>query len=213
MPQKTLNETNFCNMALSAAGAKNLIADVNTKENSEEWRMCNLFMWQAIFEMQMAANWRFATERVELAADTASPDFGPYEFKAKLPNNLLAIQFEVDVDSDEVHYKYKREGNFILTNNNPCYILYTEKKELLAQFPPVFTKAAYTNLAILMRNRLKGSEEWFLRLNNELKQIMADAIGAEAIQDWVIEGNDDVENAGNGSRSDRKAINGRPFPC
>jgi len=211
MPQKTLNETSFCNMALSAAGAKNLIGDVNTNEDSEEWRMCNLFMWQAIFEIQMVANWRFATERVGLAASTTSPAFGPYKYKAELPSGLLAIQFEVDQYSDETHYKYKREGNFILTNNNPCYILYTQKVENLALFPPVYTKAAYTNLAILMRNKLKGADEWFLRLNRELKDIIADAIGAEAIQDYVMEGNEDVVSAS--GAYDRSIIDGRPCEC
>ena len=212
MPQKILNETSFCNMALSAAGAENLISDVNTNEDSEEWRMCNLFMWQSIFEMMMAANWRFATDRIELAASTEDPAFGPYDYKAQLPSDLLAIQYEVHETDDTIHYKYKREGDYILTNNNPCYVLYTKKVENLAKFPPVFTKAGYTNLAILMRNRLKGADEWFLRLNNELNNILADAIGAEAIQNYVEEGNEDVVNA-SGAFVESKIINGRPYPC
>lgn len=211
MPQIT-NETVICNMALAAAGAENLIGDFSTQEDSEEWRMCNLFLWEALYEMMSAGNWRFATERVELPADTESPAFGPYEFKAKLPLDLLGIQFEVDRDDDRVHPKYKREGQFILTNNNPCYILYTKKITNVALFPPVFVKVGYTNLAILMRNRLKGADEWFLRLNNELRGILSDALGQELMQDWVIEGNEDVLNAGGGGCNGRW-VGGRWLEC
>ena len=192
---KITSETDIANLGLSVAGAANLIGDINTVEDTEEWRMCNAFLWQAVFEAMSAGEWGFATARAELATEDNSPAFGPYQYRCKLPNDVLQIIAQVDQYDDDIHYKYKREGQYILTNEEACFIRYISRIEDTSHFPPLFIKACYTNLAVLIRNKIKGADEWYLRPHDEYKKVLRDALSQSEMEDYVEEGNNDILEA------------------
>ena len=195
---KVVNETMICNMALSVAGARAVLGDIGTIENTEEWRLCNQFLWQIIFEVMSAGDWCFATDRLELAMDETDPAFGPYDHRYQLPLDVIRIIAQVDEDDDDQHYEYKREGRYLLTNEDTCFIRYIKKIETLELFPPLFVQAVYTRLAIVIRNRLRGADEWYLRLWRDYQEVLDHALGNELSQIFEDDANNDVIEAANG---------------
>ena len=190
-----VNETQICNMALSVAGAKTLIGDFGTIEDSEEWRMCNAFLWQVIFEVMSAGPWPFAMTRTELAMDATDPAFGPYDHRYVLPLDVLRIIAQVDEDDDETTYEYKKEGGYLLTSEDTCFIRYIQKVETLERFPPLFITAVYTRLATVIRNRLRGADDWYLRLYRDYKEVLQDALGNCLQEAYEDSGNNDIIEA------------------
>ena len=194
--------TKICNWALSAAGARNRITDIDVTEDTEEFRLCELFFWQAVMEAMQAGEWGFATERIGIEKDATDPTVGSYDFRFAVPSDSLLILFQIDKESDNKHYNYKREGGWILSNekdeDDKAYIRYVKQITDVSTYPTLFIKAAYSNLAILIRDSLIGADEWYLRLVEAYDAILEKALGQSEMEDFAQEGNDDVINEANG---------------
>lgn len=196
--------TKMCNWALTAAGARNRITDIDVTEATEEWALCDLFFWQAIMETEQDGQWRFATDRVAIVKDASDPAFGTYSSRLAVPTDALIILFQQVKSDDRTHVDYKREGDWILTNtfdeDDKGYINYIKMIEDVTKFPPLFVRAAYVNLAIKIRASLKGASaeagEWNLRLQREYDAIIITALGQNNMENFAIEGNNDVVGAG-----------------
>ena len=195
--------TKMCNWALTAAGARNRITDIDVTEDTEEWELCDLFFWQAIMEALQDGRWRFATDRAAIVKDATDPAFGTYSSRLAVPTGSLIILYQQAKSDDRTHVDYKREGDWILTNTTDAddtgYIGYIKMIDDVTKYPPLFVRAAYVNLAIKIRASLKGASaeagEWNLRLQREYDSIIVKALGQNNIENFAIEGNTDVVDA------------------
>jgi hypothetical protein len=82
--------------------------------------------------------WNFATERVELTTSVGGAIWH-YTYRYALPADYLAIQ---RTDDSMV---YQREGDFILSNDNPFRLTYTKKVTDVSKWPAYF-KAAFVGM-------------------------------------------------------------------
>jgi len=205
--------TQMCNWGLTAMGSRNRIADIDTTEDTEEWRLCDLFFWQATMEAMAAGEWGFATDRLGITQDGTDPTIGSYDHRFAVPTDSLRILFQIDKDNDDVHYNYKREGDWLLSSitdeDDKAYFRYIKEIIDVSKFSPLFVKAAYTNLAILLRDSLIGADEWYLRLVDQYKDILKSAIDQSEMEDYATEGNNDVLEAADGGIGCRKC--GQPW--
>lgn len=208
LPDYAITKTSICNYAITVGGLGELIDDIDAtvpaNEQTEQYKLCRLLFWQAIFETMEAGEWGFATTRVEIAKNATDAVIGQRKYRYAVPTDMLRMSRQIDEDSDDVQYDYKIEGDWILSvqtdSDDNGYFIYIKEITDVSKFSSLFVKAAYTNLAIKLRLEIKGvgDGEWDLRLQREYKDIMEDALGLSEIQDWDETGNDDVLNAAGG---------------
>jgi len=220
----TVTITKMCNWALTAAGARNRIIDIDnpTAEElqTEEYLLSELFFWQAVMEALQDALWVFARDRVAITKDATDPTVGSWKYRLEVPTDSLTVLYQIHKDDDEVHYPFKREGDYILTStvdsDDKGYILYLKKITDVAKYSPLFVRAAYVNLAIKFRSNLKGvveNEEWDLRLQREYNDIIDKAIEENNLEGWVQEGNEDVLEAAEGCGQNGYWKEGKYYRC
>lgn len=153
----------ICNQALAKIGAGRITA---LTDNSEPARVCNSIYAEKRDSLLDMTEWDFATRRVQLARDVTAPTFG-YDYAYQLPADIIAL-LEVFSGSDggTKEEEYTREKGMILTDQDYCWVRYTQRIEDEAQFSVGFAEA----LAYLLAIDLAGSLAKSVRLIQKMEQ-------------------------------------------
>jgi hypothetical protein len=163
-----LTKIQILNMALTEINSLRIESLTGTEKNET----CN-DVYNSCLELIMQEwDWKFARKREELTLSTTEPAF-EYAYAYVLPSdfvriagiyeNVLTDDYTITVGTSELtvvkqaEYSYVIEGNLLLTNINPCYLVYTSTgagKEAL--FKPRFTQALIKLLAAELAPRVSA---------------------------------------------------------
>jgi hypothetical protein len=110
------SEVEICNNALNMLGATPILA---LTDDTSQARICNGRYAYNRNALLRSYPWNFAISRAELAQSTTTPVW-EYDYQYALPTNPACLKV-IDMEED---YKYKIEGQYILTNSSTCTITY-----------------------------------------------------------------------------------------
>ncbi len=122
--------------------------------------------------------WRFAQKRVQLAKDSSSPEFG-FENQFILPADCIKIKEPWAESTDPDSIVWEEEGEFILSDEEDFYMIYTFRQENVGKFTPLFSEALEYKLASLVAMPLKNNRTLAEQLDFKFGQTIIKA----AIQD------------------------------
>jgi len=155
-----LNETKICNMALGRLGEKRINDYENASESSTEAIHCRLNYAQTRDALLRSHWWRFARTRVQLSANTSSPDF-EWSFAYDLPTDFLRMWIRPWEDNSQVQqnsrYSYSLEGKQLLSDLSSMYIRYIRRVTDVPTFDPLFIEVLVLQLALKMVMPLTGA--------------------------------------------------------
>jgi hypothetical protein len=135
------SSTQICNIALSKIGQDSILS---LDENTRSGRICNLIYNDERKVVLRAHNWNFATKRVELAQLTSIPDY-EYSYYYQLPSDFVKIiGHSYEEYSD---FKYKIEGDKLLTNEGSISIKYIYDVVAVELFYSLFKQALSAKIA------------------------------------------------------------------
>lgn len=137
------SEVDICNRALQKLGAKRI---TSLTENTANARACNV-AYEPLRDAELSAHpWKFAIERVALAADSSDPAWGRAR-SFQLPSDFLELTN--DYPEDNLNSKdWVIEGQKILTDDtDPIYVRYIKRVTDTAVFHPLFVEALSAKLA------------------------------------------------------------------
>lgn len=154
------SEVDICNLALGLLGA-NRISSLDEDDNCyTQYPICR----DACLE---DVDWTFATARIVLRAPDAEPPAFGYSKRFLIPTNVLRV---IEVNGNE--YQWDVEGNYILTDEAPCYIKAIIRVTDVRQFSDAFCQALAAKLASVIAipiTNSKGMVEAALTLYERLK--------------------------------------------
>lgn len=184
-PALNASATAICNNALLLLG-NNPITSLS--EQSKAARLCSQFYQQTIDATLRAYTWNKATARSEpLAAELSGPSFG-FAFKYPLPPDCLRV-----LGMSNEGYKFKIEGDYILTDVSECKISYI-KRIAAASMDPLMIDAASARLAATiafpLSNSVSAADAMWTLYKDKLDEAQTiDAFEGSAPQmesnDWV----------------------------
>lgn len=144
-----LNKTLICSQAAFHLGLPRF-TDVENEETVEAITINEVYDW-SVDQLLRVHTWNFATKRVELAQDVATPAFG-YTYQYTLPADFLR---EVRLSDRQVRYKI--EDGKLLTNTASIKMQYIYQVTNPGKFDPVFGEClalliAYKTCLILTKD-------------------------------------------------------------
>lgn len=127
----------ICNEALRRVGAATI---TTLDDDSTEARCCKAVYTSELEGIVDEYDWRFATTRLELAADVEAPAWG-YAYAYTLPSTVIRV-LSVDDGSLTFQLEWQREGDQVLCDHaGPIYLQVIQRIDDTARFPPTFEKA------------------------------------------------------------------------
>jgi len=186
------SETDICNMALGLIGDKRI--EKYGDDDLPRGKYCKLFYPQARDEVLVSSGveWRCAWSRKgPLAAVTDQPTFG-WDYAYQVPTNPVCLRILGLVDGEDsndelLEVEWKREGDYILTNEDECYVLYVSQMEDSGKFPPLLVQAIQYNLAAKLSIPISGGDRQLHRdlLEEYERLVLPDAISANNAEGYV----------------------------
>jgi hypothetical protein len=137
----------IANLALTYLG-HNTINSLD--QANEAARKSKLLMQPAIDATLRGYNWNCATDRAALALSAEAPVFN-FAYKFVLPNDCLRV-----IQMEEISFKFKIEGRFLVTNESTANILYI-KRILVGEMDSLLIQAVAAKLALDMSFPLTNS--------------------------------------------------------
>jgi hypothetical protein len=197
------------NVALAMVGS---LPIVNFTDDSKSARSCKSLYPVCLEEtMDLPYDWKFLTTRQQLSQLTDAPAFGGYDYQYSLPDNARRVLAQVNVDSDDIEYRWRRETFFksgrhydvILTNEPTCYIKFIRQVDDSAKYPGWFTKMIYLSMASKLSEPLKQNRLLALDFVAMWQLAVDEAKAANGLEDVdvnaenvnVDDGNTEVINA------------------
>jgi len=138
-----------------------------------------------LYELQ-SQDWFFTRDRVELSRLDDAPAFGSYDYQYNLPDDLVNIVATVDEYSDEIKYRYKREGRKILSNREEIFLIYNQLITQVGYMPPWFVRLFEMSLAGRLAPKIVKDEIIIKRIETHLVDAWDDARSGNA-QDSYFE--------------------------
>lgn len=174
------SEVQICNNALIKVGS-DVISSLT--ENTKGAKLCNQLYEPIRDELLRLHPWNFAVERVELAAEVASPLFG-FEFKFTLPSDFIRL-----LDVYDYVTRYRIEGNNIFSDDNNLKIVYIKKETNPGKFDSAFTEVLATRIASEISYSLSGSRT----LSDSLLEIYTRKLASAKMVDAQENFNDSIK--------------------
>jgi len=204
-----VSPVDISNVALTMVGA---LPIVNFTDDSKSARQVkSLYPVSRDETMDLPYNWKFLTTRQQLSQLTDAPAFGGFANQFTLPDNARRVIAQIDVDSDDIEYRWRRETFFknkrhydvILTNQETCYIKFIRRIDDTAKYPGWFIKMIYLSMASKLSQPLKQDRLLALDFVAMWQLAVDEAKAANALEDVDVniegiridDGNTEVVNA------------------
>lgn len=168
----------ICNRALQKLGASRI---TSITEDSSNARACNV-AYEPVRDAELRAHsWSFSIKRVQLAADSTGPDFGPAN-AFTLPGDYLCLR-EPDESENHIDLDWQVEGNKIITDDAaPLNVRYTFKVTDPNSMDALFREALATKLAFELCEELTQSNSKKESMREDYKEIIRQAKRTNAIE-------------------------------
>jgi len=138
-------EVGICNQSLSLCSANRIISLEDS--TSIESSLCAELYPAVRDELLEDGDFSFATHRVELAALITAPAFPGDTYYTALPGDFLHAQAVYDNPDAIRMSNYIIEGDNIITDFSPVYLVYTRAITDPTKFSKLMRKALYFELA------------------------------------------------------------------
>jgi hypothetical protein len=150
----SINQVTICNKALDLVGEPPIIA---IDDNTRAGRLCKKNFDLGLDYVLSLHPWRFARKRVVISPMTATPAFG-FDNQYQLPSDMLR-HFIITTGSNVPLEDYKIEGDYILSDLNPIYLIYISSIDSarLTRVDPTFAELVAAYLAFVFSMPLKQS--------------------------------------------------------
>jgi len=160
----------ICNLALYELGQDKITAAQLTTPDDNRSRACDEFYAQSRDEVLVMTRpgWNCAKARVELFIDNSEPVFD-YDYKARLPDDCLRVLYPSDTNGQPVRVDWERRGNYLLINDDECYLVYIRQLTDVKEMSPLLIRAISLQLASHIAVRLKSS----ITLKNDIRKDLA----------------------------------------
>ncbi len=135
-----ITEVSIANSALIKIGADRITA---LSDNNKRAILCNEQFAKLRDEVLQGHLWNFAMARVEIAADATAPAF-EYEKRFLLPSDVLRVFFAYPMEEE---IEWKREGQYLLSNEPTMRIVYVKQTTDTSLFSPIFAECLSLRLA------------------------------------------------------------------
>jgi hypothetical protein len=172
-------KTQICNIALGLVGDQRIESfDNGTDPNAITMR--DFYDLARDFTLQ-AHDWPFA-RKYKALAQTTTP-VARWDYAYTLPGDYLAIGIVGDNDDLEPPVlEWEVADGKLLMNADTCYIRYTAKITAEGAFPPQFVDCMAVKLAALSAQRLSGSPNARLGLEDEFEKRLRSARATLSLQ-------------------------------
>jgi hypothetical protein len=135
-----ITEVSICNSALIKIGADRITA---LSDDNKRAILCNEQYSKLRDEVLQAHLWNFAIGRVEIAKDATAPAF-EYDNRFLLPTDVLRVFYAYPMENE---IEFKREGKYLLSNEDTMKIVYVKQTTDTSEFSPVFAECLSYRIA------------------------------------------------------------------
>jgi len=182
------NATDVCNLALYEIGSDKITTTQFTTPDNNQSRACEEFYAQSSDEVLVMTRpgWNCAKKRLELAVDNSEPLFD-YNCKFRLPDDCLRVLYPSDTNGQPVRVDWERRGNYLLINDNECYLVYIKQLTDVKEMTPLLIRAIAFQLAVHICVRLKQSTTLKNNLQKDLGVTIILAEGTEASERFAAD--------------------------
>lgn len=152
--------TDLCNLALSAASSRGVIADFN--EKSREAEECRLWYELARDTMLEGGYWPAAKAKARLAlveARTGDLQFEEYAFVFALPANCLRPWYTSSYANFELMFSETQNAVCLFTSAEEVFLTYSRSQPLIPSWTPSMKNAFVHGLAALIAPGLTGKSQ------------------------------------------------------
>lgn len=173
-----ISKTSIVNDAFDAIGIDN-ISDIDDTGSPVAVNAKLKFGFVTLILLGMV-DWNFNKGRAKLTKESSAPAFGKYLYKFVRPADCLNIRYLCDLASEDIRYEYDLEGQYILSNVEEAYLIYTQdlysEHEDISKFPPWFCALISAELASRMAAKYTGQNQFFmLSIEKKLAKAWMDA--------------------------------------
>lgn len=167
------SDVDICNRALQKLGAGRI---TSLNEDSPNAHECNV-AYEAVRDAELRDHvWSFARKRAQLAADTATPDFG-YSYQYELPVDCLRVLPGRSVTDWQI------EGTHILTDDGaPLEVVYVKKVTDPNEMDSLFREVLAARLAWELAEVITQSNTKKAEVAAEYREAIAKAKRTNAIE-------------------------------
>lgn len=177
-----LSEVQICNMALSHAGARSTIDNLN--EGSTEARQCKLWYNYSLDQALESFDWNFARKRAVASLHSEDPPAGLWAFRYSYPADCVAmreIENKLGPDADAHPFEVEAAADgykSILTNVEDATLIYTFRNTNPNTYTPFFVNYLSWIVASNITYSLTGKQS---NVQNALSQVLNLQIMAPAM--------------------------------
>jgi len=182
--------TDICNLALYRLGADKITTAQYDTPDNEASRVCKELYEQTrdVVLTMTRFGWNKAKKRIQIAADNSEPVFD-YAYKFRLPDDCLRVLYPSNANGQPVRVDWERRGDYLLSNDNECYLVYIFQLTDEKKMTPLLVKAISLQLASGTCVRLKQSSTLKKEIDGELALTIMLAEGIEASEHFAASPN------------------------
>jgi len=182
-----LGAKDIANLALYRIGADKITA---LTDDNERARACNEFYTHARDEVLVMTKkgWNCAKRRVQLTAEGTEPTFD-YDYQYRLPEDCLRVLHPSDEGGSNVRVDWERRGDYLLLNDDECYLVYIYQLTDVTKMSPLLVKAISLQLASCICTRIKQSSSLKQDVDKDLLVTIMLAEGIEASEKYAASPN------------------------
>jgi hypothetical protein len=177
------SEVDISNRALQKLGAKRI---VSLSDASSSARACNAAYPSVRDALYEDHDWNFTIERVQLPADSATPEFGK-SYSYTLPADFIRLAPPYPEENDP-SIDWQIENGCILTNYSPpLNVRYVSRVIDPNKMTPLFRELLATEMAFELCEEITQSNVKKSQLDSDREKIMRKAKRSNAMQNVSAE--------------------------
>ena len=196
------DKTAIANIAFFSLGEKKITSLDDGSINAEK---VSAVIEQIIDELLEDA-WDFNSTRKQLTEvdDDDIPAFGKWDYVFSLPSDLSYIIGLCDENHDDIRYPYKREGEYLYTNQSEAFLLYhknlhdDEGENDVSLMPLWFHRLISARIAYILSPNITDNQKVRTRIELEWRDAYLNAKEKHGEQHYMEdEGNTDWRDGAN----------------
>lgn len=182
------SDVSICNRGLQKLGAGRIVSLTENSTNARECAAC----YEELRDAELRAHtWGFAIKRVQLAADTSAPVFGPAN-SFTLPADFLRL-LPVDPEDLTNSEDWRIEGRKLLTNDSaPLNLRYIYQCEDANEMDALFRESLASRIAYELCEKITQSNQKKQAAANDYKRAINEAKRVNAIEKEAEESPEDT---------------------
>lgn len=164
------SDVDICNQALDLLGQSNITLITPPDAGSKEAGLCSRMYPIVRDEIQTAFPWTELIVRTTIAADVASPDWGP-EFQFTLPGDMMK-PLDMYVGGFRLDQRTIEGGKILSNEGGPLQIRYIKQNNDPNSWSALMVSSVATRMAFKMHPKLVGMDATSFRIiKDHMKEV------------------------------------------